>query len=360
MKKRFCLPCILALSLGALPALAGCEASGSGESFSRQYTYTVRFFDDAATPQQVGYAYIAQGGAVGIIRPMNEGEPYDWKTHSTTPIPFGKRSVFSTWEGTYADSTPVDLSSIQGDCDLYAHYANETLSYKAVFKDGSTKLDSSSAAIEWGTFPTLPATDPTRSVWGYDTPFEGYGFESTSASGWKGENTAAFLHGAGDPTSASIYDESNALVTSPTIGSLYEDTSNFDFYGYSGAWKKIGNFEETTIPTVTYQALFGETLADFEVKFYDDDPNNGGTLLATESFSYSTAVTFSSDKKSVSGENANGPVALDFSPDIAPNINYWQGYYSSDPSVPERFRGQVVDRTDPKVAAPCFFYPVFF
>lgn len=362
MKKRFCLTSVLLLAVGSVSTLAGCEESGSGEgSTNRTYTYTVRFFDDAPTPVQVGYAYVAEGESVSFVRKMNDADAYDYKTHSGIAVPFGNRCVFDHWAGVYEDSTPVDVTSIQGDCDLYANFVYAHLTYSVVFKNGSDVIDSDNdGAIEWGTFAALPQTAPTKSLWGYDTPFEGYGFESGATEGWNGGLTAKFLHGEGAPDSATKYDEGAAVVSTPTAGSFYEDTSTYDFYGFSGSWKLLGNFEDTLRPQVTYAALFGETLKDMLVTFYDGDPDSGGNVIGSHTFSYSTSITFSADKKSVSGEDSNGAFNLDLTSFLAEKVNYWTGTYSNAADVPERFRGQTVDRADPKAAAPCVLYPVFF
>ena len=372
MKKRNVLLRALSLLPLSMALLTGCDPQNS-ESDKRTFAYTVRYFDDSPTPVQVGYAYVARGEKP-LMRKMSDGEAYDFVSHSGNAIPFGKRSVFDKFSGNYDGSQldeegnpltgAIDLNHIYGDCDVYASFRNDDLTYKVAYKNGPVTLDDHKGeTFSWGTFPALPNEQETTPEWGYDHSFLGFGLETNAASPINASNyaNAKFLHGSGAPASAVLYDQ-NSDPAAATPGSFYEDTDTYDFYGFTGSWVKIGNFITSTSPKATFHSIFADEIVQFDVAIYSDAAKT--TLLGTLSLDYSSSISFDNSLKRITGTKEGSSVSLDVS-SLVGDINYWDGFYSDDENVDARYRGQnIADKRHEgqsvPIAAPAYFYPVFF
>ncbi len=355
----------------SLIGLSACDETAS-DSDKKTYCYTVNFFDDSETPKQVGYAYVWEGEKA-TIKKMDNSDVYDYESHSGKAVAPGTKDVFSSWKGTYDETKlnrkgetiigEVDLSNIQNDCNVYAHFENEPLSYKVSFKNGSsiyTNYDG--ATFEWGTFASLPETDPTTDEeWGYDTSLKGYSFGSSTNDLLTKANAskARFLYGEGTPATSDLFDmEGNKAIATP--GSLYEDTTNMDFYAYSGSWVRIGNFKSATHPIVTYISNFNHELKQFTVNFYKNSSKAERDLIGSLQLDYASKVHFDNESKTITGISKGEPVSLDFSSYITDYYQYWYGCYSSDLSVPSKYRGQEVGyRQDVPIAADTSFWPIY-
>ncbi len=368
---------IFAIALSSA-TLVGCgnDSSDSDASDKRTYTYTVNFFDDSATPKQIGYAYVAEGEKA-IIRKMDEGDAYDYVSKSGIAPKYGTRDIFDSFKGTYDETKlnrrgekvtgEVDLNNIQNDCDVYATFKNEPLTYKVAFKVGNSAYEKETyegKTFTWGSFAALPESDPTIDAeWGYDTSFKGYSFNDSETDLITKANasSAQFLHGEGNPESVTLYNE-DGLTSSPTTGSYYEDTANMDFYVFSGTWSKVGNFSTTTSPKVTYLSKFNRNLKQFAVNFYTD--SSKATLLATIELDYASDIKFDNQAMTISGKKEGVDFNFDFSSYVSSAPAYWDGVYSSDSSVPEKYRGQAITNHATSgqsipIAAPIDFWPVF-
>lgn len=373
--KTLFLTFVFALSASALVS-CGTDSSESGGSDKRTYTYTVNFYDDSAIPKQIGYAYVSEGEKA-VIHKMDGGTAYDYTSNSDVDPKYGTRDVFDCFKGTYDETKlnkrgetvtgEIDLNNILNDCDVYATFKNEPLTYKVAFKVGTSAYDKETyegKTFTWGAFADLPATDPTTDEeWGYDTSFKGYTFNDAGTDLITKSNisSAKFLHGEGTPVSSTLYDEDGNTATA-TTGSYYEDTTNMDFYAYSGTWTKIGNFKTTTSPKVTYLSKFNKTLKQFTVNFYSDSAKT--ILVGSAELDYASEVKFDNTAMTITGKKNGVDVSISFASFVTTAPNYWDGVYSSDESVPEKYRGQSITNHATSgqsipIAAPIDFWPVF-
>lgn len=203
--------------LGALSAmvfsLASCSPSSDGSESSdyKSKPLTVIFYDDAPTPQKIGYSYVKPGASAlfpSHISLAADGGAYeggyDYLSRSSE-MPIGEanepmRFVFDSFAGEYDDHTPVDLMSIAGDCNVYATFKKEAPVYTYTIQNGNataTYLDDTSKKVAYeriDSFPNLPVlpsdgklpdnsylTDSTLS-WFEDDHFEGYTLSSKGKS----------------------------------------------------------------------------------------------------------------------------------------------------------------------------------
>lgn len=370
-KRNFFLSFIAILSVAALTS---CDEESS-ESDRRTYTYTVNFFDDSDTPVQVGYAYVSEGEKA-VFHSLMGKDAYDYKSKATASIPVGKKNVFDSFKGTYDSSKlnkrgevvegEVDLTNIKNDCDVYAKFNLEDLTYRVAYRNGLTTLeDHANETFKWGQFASLPNDPEGEKEWGYTNPFVGWNLDNGHFSDRltrANANKAKFLHGEGNPNEiTSLKDESGATSLA-TQGSFYEDTLTLDFYGYSGTfWYNLGNFDATTSPKVFYIAEFAHEVVQFTVRFYASAARE--TLLGSLELDYASTVSFDNNTFTISGTSNGEPTSLDVT-SLGTKPVYWTGVHSSDSSVPEKYRGQPITNHATSgqkvpVAAPIDFWPVF-
>ncbi len=156
--------------------MAGCVADETGSDGSGKADgprpCTVIYYDDAETPEQIGYSYVKPGASALTPRHYKEGgryaEGYDYQTRKTTmpvaddnpnkPMTF----VFSSFAGQYEDESPIDLYDIQADCNVYARFKKVAPSYRYVIRNGNkiatylNELDQEVAYEKTAEFPDLP------------------------------------------------------------------------------------------------------------------------------------------------------------------------------------------------------------
>lgn len=178
---------ILALS-GIAPLLLSCMGNGSSASYSKpENVCTVNYYDDSPEKNLIGYSYTIKGHRSNM---KNAGDvPYDYLSRSGVAPEMGSRHIFSSFSGTYEDGTPVDLSSIQGDCEVIATFTQEAIPVSFVFKDDTDKLRDENGDIirvsaGYGeSFPAFPSGDNVKYLienapYGYKRTFKGFSLTS--------------------------------------------------------------------------------------------------------------------------------------------------------------------------------------
>lgn len=319
MKKSVRLFSSMAL-VGALGLVTGCNSASSGSYSSTPFT--VNFFDDSATPVQIGYAY-TRPGHPAEFRNM-DGSTYDYLSNSgTAPNKVGEYLKFKEWKGTYGSdvSIPetyrgqsVDTTKIYADCDLYATFDKSVYSWNITFKSegSSIKEDGASfpGSISFGSAVRAPSSDPAVSLerYGYDEPFLGYKFSGDTAADPQvlrkdasGNLPLTYSYGIGAPTGTA------------TLGSFYLDsTLDADYlptdqvyYGNGNDWIKLTyNSHNATLASslrYSFVAVYAKNAKSFPVTISD-----GGVVKHTFNVAYQDELSFAA----VYNEDSSTPAKL--------------------------------------------------
>lgn len=280
--KLLCLGALLAMafSLAACGSTSEGEGEGSGSEPSSK-PYTVIYYDDAPTPQKIGYSYVKPGATaifpVHLSKAADGGayeDGYDYLSRGRT-LPVDPENenrpmalAFDTFKGTYEDGTDVNLKNIQGDCTVYASFKKEAAPYSYTIQNGNTtatymveaKETAYDRKAEFPHLPVLPAdgklpddtylTDDTLS-WFEENTFEGYTLSSkgsTIAGADVEVNTSAVI-----ASTADLHFDPMALPRGEAstnkfhfwIDSSYDETNKcypFNVYFSDGTeWHSLGS-----------------------------------------------------------------------------------------------------------------------
>ncbi|MCR4562083.1 MAG: hypothetical protein K5694_02625 [Bacilli bacterium] len=354
-KKSFIFLCS---ALGAL-TLVGCNNSAA-TSDSYQSSYTVEYFDDAATPTRVGYAYVAINGEAPI-RPLNASN-YDYLSRQAeTPLDENNRPLrlsFEKFVGYYDEekTQPVDFSHITADCKVYAAFKSEKMMWTPTFYNGSDVIEGFANRIAYdnATVPTFPTDVHSLSTHWYEKDnLDGFYFTLDNSKALFHQDDISFAYG-------------NAAPETPTKGTIFCDYSidsdlhhKFPVKVYNGtSWIDLGNLYDGFTPFL--KASFSYQRKDFVATFYD---SSAGKIDVNSPLNASIPVTWGNALTYVIGDtaNADGKFETVFSTSGKADVTVvtnnkptsWAGVYTEG----DNYKGEAVDLSSVKQTSG--IYPLY-
>ncbi len=290
------------LMVAGTAVLCGCSVSAGSQSSN---VFTVSYYDDSAIPVLVGYAYVIKGKQANMR--AVEGVTYDKLSHSgIAPSDVGKHFVFRGFEGTYEDGTPIDLSSIQSDCSVYAKFdeADYTLSY--TFKNGAVSLRDSKNELIKGTvkygdsfsFSDLFNFDELS----YNTPRYGYQYEFNGFTIDSDSSKTNIIDSMLKWTSGDVLPSESWV-----LGTLFVSTENMDsnpgyatYFSNGSEWISLGKLSDNI--KLSFLCSFEETEKDFSVSVV----KNGSTIGSIPAKYAVEEISVSGDGSKLTISNSRG------------------------------------------------------
>lgn len=353
-------------SLCASSFLLGC-CSGEASSANSLKTnaFVVTYYDDAAVPQKLGTSIVLPHGKAPLPLSFESGVNYDYLSHSGLDPMINGSFVgnywdFSSFSGTYADGTAIDLNDILSSIDVYAKFTARSYTYKTGYTNKGIAIRDNAGAIfketlAYGTVPTFPSgiEDPSP-FWYENSAFLGFSFKGDASFQVLSEGSAiTFASGEGAPSGTG------------SLGQLYfdtavrKDTFNRDFpayYSNGASWIDLESTLKAGL-SLTFEAAYSQSYKKFPVSFYSDVSHDsaghvisGGVSLGEPlSVAYMDMIAFTISGTSTTFSYGAQSVTLTTSS----TPKNWEGYYTQGKNYID---GKVdVD----EIQGACFFYPVY-
>lgn len=353
----------LPLSLSFLLLSTACSTQQTSDASSNSSVFKVTYYDDAPTPVAIGYSYVTKGqSAPSPLRFYDGGESYDKLSHSgQLPSAIGAYRSFTGYAGFYDKETkqnPVDLTSIQGDCEVQATFVEKTYSWSFAFYNASRVMAGKSQTIVFdGTKECLPSfpkeaetVDPAP-LWYENSTFTGFSFNLDSAASlYKSESALSFANGVGAPSSVAA------------AGTIYIDlTDNQGNRAYplslsNGTdWVSLGSLSGGL--SLKLSANYSHSRKAFTASFYPSAADyKAGTnvLSSTLAFTYLTKLSFATSGTTTTVTNSDGEnVAIELT---APKG--WAGVYTGAAGLdPDAYKNTAVNLDD-NLFENCAIYPL--
>jgi len=380
MKKKNSRPICFLLLAAFAGFLASCSSSGNSASYASR-PYVISYYDDAATPNRVGYTYAApvlldstgvakaNASVIGHLSPYSDNSYFDYTSRSGQPVSrVGSHRVFTAFAGTYADGTPVDLSAVTGDCSVYAAFHEDDYKFDvAYYNDDNESIKAGAqSALTWGSEISYPNVisyqqvdyaDPSKNAagnWGYDyrnpsdsakTNPDFYNdldaTKTTIASSW------AFADGEEEPSANAA---SGTLYAMTALDDTHKTNPTYRTFLSNGvSWIELGSLAAGL--KIKMRASYTMAKHTFQVTFYDAKPTSGVTpnVLGTLKVPFNEVFAFSADGTNVSA--TSGTLSSSF----VSSKKDWEGLYTNCAGV-KLYENKKV--SDYRVMADCSFYPI--
>lgn len=380
MKKKINRPICLFLLAASAGFLASCGGTGASVSYASK-PYIINYYDDATTPNLVGYTYAApilidstsiakaNGSVIGHLSAYSDGSYYDYTSRSGKALSkVGSHRVFTAFAGTYADGTPVNLSAVTGDCSVYATFTEEDYKYDIVYynDDNESVKSAAQTGLTWSSPAVYPDVksyqqvdyaDPSKNAsgnWGYDYQNPSDPSKATPEFYSDLDNTKTAISSAWSFTSGET--APSALAPSGTLYAMtaFDDAHQSNptyrtFLSNGSTWIELGNLAAGL--KIKMRAVYAAVKHTFQVTFYDAKPTAGVTpnVLGSLAVPFNEVFTFAADGANVSA--TYGTVTSAF----ASSKKDWEGIYTHCSGV-KLYDGKKV--SDYRVMADCSFYPI--
>lgn len=372
MKKETLRPICLLMVLANAAFLVSCGGSGSSVSYA-SVPYTVSYYDDAPTPNLIGYSYVMKGSnaeTMGHRKSYSDGSYFDYASRSGNIVTaVGSRWVFDGFAGTYADNSVVDLASITGDCSVYAHFKEVAYTYDVVCYNDDNEIVSNAApsGIRWASPIELPSltsyqqtdySNPTETPngdWGYDymNPSDNtlkkadFYADLDSAKAALPSKWTSFTSGTANPSGSAA---AGAVYAVTALNDSHQTNPTYPIYLGNGTnWILLGNLASGL--KIVLRARYTKLKHTFTVTFYDQKPTAGvtATALATLKVPFNETFALTADGTNVTA--TYGTLTSSFNN----SHKTWEGFYTNCPGV-KLYENKTV--SDLRVMADCSFYPV--
>lgn len=368
MKKETLRPICLLMVLSSAAFLVSCGGSGSSASYASK-PYTVSYYDDAPTPNLVGYSYVMKGAnaeTMGHRKAYEDGSYYDYASRSGAMVSaVGSHWVFDGFSGTYADNTPVVLTSISGDCSVYAHFKEIGYTYDIVYYNDDNEVNSAASqlGIRWATPVALPSllsyqqpnyADPSLTPdgnWGYDyvnpsdntlTKPDFYADKDTAKVALPAKWT--FTSGPADPTGSA---DAGTVYAVTALNDSHKTNPTYPIYLSNGtSWILLGNLASGL--KIVLRAVYTPVKHTFTVTFYDQKPTASvaANALATLKVPFNEVFALSADGTDVTATYNT------LTSTFKSAHKTWTGFYTN---TIKSYENKTV--SDLRMMADCSFYP---
>ncbi len=380
-----------------IPGLMSCSSSSSDSDDGKTYAFEVDFYDDSVTPNLVGYDYVAYGQSSNTVRTYEGQTAYSYKSKKEESPNAGYYYSFSKWTGIYESvdtnlpaykyknhdapevGSSVDMTSIKGDCKVYANFEEKQIQFQILFFNGGISIkDNNGNPFGYGTkynffseSVAMPTNKPTKNVsYGYSSEFVGYSFKENALKPFEDLSKSIFVYGDGDPSIKDSFESSNGNITLSSLpsGSLYEDRSSkdedgnytLDVYGYDGEWTKIGSANSDTALTIKFYSNFtSNTPNSYQVNLFDSKYVDTASYIGTLNSNYESHLVFSSDQKEISSVASDDSVLDTKTVSLDEEIRTWIGFYDNDTTTGFIYPGAIITK-DFYNLANINLYPIFY
>jgi hypothetical protein len=361
--------------------LSACSASGSSSSRTPS-SYTVEYYDDAATPLRVGFSYVApmsktssglrygDGSLIGHYDPdYDGGTAYDFVSRSGKAVTsVGNHWVFDRWAD--GEGNPFDLTKVSGDCKVYASFKEEAYAFGVrYYNDDAIPDDPLSQigkkALVFGSQPTYPSayvsyqqvdysgtTSIASGFWGFDwlNPsdptsvhpdfyLKGDGTKAKIPSSW------VYASGVGAPQNASA---AGTLYADTSLNDSHSTNPTYPLYLSNGAsWIGLGKLADGV--EIDLYASYLKVAHAFAVGFYDQDPGKGGVLKGSLSVPFGETLAWTADGSTMTATYASQSVSF------AATAKNWKGHFVNCEAV-NPYYGKTVENG--RIVSDAVYYPV--
>jgi hypothetical protein len=343
VKKRISKVLIIALST---LSLAACSSLDGSSSLAGR-VFTVTFYDDAATPNILGYSYVIEDKASVSKAAVH------WDT-----MPKGGFRVFDKWVGVYSDDSSVDVTDITANCSVYATYKTSIYGWGVYFKNGGTSYVDSQWVKFGGDF-SWPSGNPTESdIEYYNTSaFKGFSLvKDDTDQVIISQTDLKYAWGSGTPAAATAADKGTIYLDHDPTDS--KGLQTYPTYVSNGkTWFSLGNLEDLNVK-LAFNATFEDVYKNFEIEVYaSKSAAESGTATPLKTFlvPYSNPLSYSivGTKTTFTFSGSAGAENYDVTTSSAPFS--WVGLYSGNGV--SHIDGETVDRNH--IVGSAYFYPVF-